>query len=92
MIASPAQISRHHLANLSAPNYLLIRKVCACGKVSIIKLLTQHGKCTGCALAYGGLATTNNESETPAYFHSTRLGCKAASLDAAGIKRTMEYH
>ncbi|MGV8867665.1 MAG: hypothetical protein ACOH2S_12130 [Janthinobacterium svalbardensis] len=40
MIANPAQITRHHLANQIAPAYCLIRKVCACGKASTAKL--QH--------------------------------------------------
>ena len=51
MIANPAQITRHHLANQATPAYLLIRKVCACGKASTVKQLAQHGKCAACALA-----------------------------------------
>ncbi|NBV16809.1 hypothetical protein [Janthinobacterium sp.] len=41
-------------------------------------------------LADAGLVTAGHESETQAYFHATRLGCKSAGLDAAGIKRAME--
>ncbi|PMQ16972.1 hypothetical protein JaAD80_08180 [Janthinobacterium sp. AD80] len=41
-------------------------------------------------LVDAGLAMTGHESETQAYFHATRQGCKAAGLDAAGIKRAME--
>jgi len=41
-------------------------------------------------LVEAGLAMLGHESETQAYFHATRLGCKAAGLDAAGIKRAME--
>ena len=141
MIANPAQITRHHLANQVAPAYSLIRKVCACGRASTVKQLSQHGKCAACALAAvraailpddiaklqhmlgavqgnpknrwgyrnyycanssgtardamqrladAGLAIAGHESETQAYFHATRLGCKAAGLDAACIKRAME--
>jgi hypothetical protein len=141
MITNPAQITRHHLANQATPAYSLIRKVCACGKASTAKQLTQHGKCATCALAAvrdaimpgdfaklqhmlgavqhypktkwgwrnyycanisgtargamqrlvdAGLVTAGHESDTQANFHATRLGCKAAGLDAAGIKRAME--
>ena len=141
MIANPAQITRHHLANQAAPAYSLIRKVCACGKASTAKQLVQHGKCAACALAAvrdaimpgdfaklqhmlgavqgkpknrwgyrnyycanssgaareamqrlvdAGLAAAGHESDTQAYFHATQLGCKAAGLDAPGIKRAME--
>jgi hypothetical protein len=41
-------------------------------------------------LVAAGLAMPGHESETQAYFHATGLGCKAAGLDAAGIKRAME--
>lgn len=41
-------------------------------------------------LISAGLATAGHESDTLTYFHATRLGCKAAGLDAAGIKRAME--
>lgn len=41
-------------------------------------------------LADAGLTTIGHESETQVYFHATRLGCKAAGLDATGIKRAME--
>ncbi|MGK5020722.1 hypothetical protein [Janthinobacterium sp. LB2P10] len=41
-------------------------------------------------LVDAGLAIVGHESETQAYFHATRLGCKAAGLDSAGIKRAME--
>lgn len=141
MIANPAQITRHHLANQAAPDFSLIRKVCACGKASTAKQLARHGKCAACALAAvrdaimpgdfaklqhmlgavkqypkskwgwrnyycanisgaaweamqrlvdAGLVTAGHESDTNAYFHATRLGCKAAGLDGAGIKRAME--
>ncbi|MGK5049498.1 hypothetical protein ACQ4WP_26920 [Janthinobacterium sp. GB4P2] len=140
MITNPAQITRHHLANQTAPAYSLIRKVCACGKASTAKQLAQHGKCAACALAAvrdaimpgdfaklrhmlgavkgkpkyywglrnyfaagsgqqheamqrlvaAGLATAGRVAGDMTYFHATRLGCKAAGLDAAGIKRAME--
>ena len=51
MIINPAQVTRHHMANQVAPAYSLIRKVCACGKASTAKQLTQHGKCATCSLA-----------------------------------------
>ena len=41
-------------------------------------------------LVDAGLAMPGHESETQAYFHATRLGCKAVGLDAAGIRRAME--
>ena len=41
-------------------------------------------------LADAGLVTAGHESETQVYFHATRLGCKAAGLNGAGIKRAME--
>jgi hypothetical protein len=141
MIANPAQITRHHMANQAAPDYSLARKACACGKRTTAKQLTQHGKCAACALAAvrdaimlgdfaklqhmlgavrqypkskwgwrnyycanisgaareamqrladAGLVTAGHESDTLAYFHASRLGCKAAGLDGAGIKRAME--
>ena len=49
MIANPAQITRHHLANQAAPAYSLIRKVCACGKASTARQLAQYGRCVKCA-------------------------------------------
>ena len=140
MISDPAKITRHHLANQAAPAYSLIRKVCACGKASTTKQLSQHGKCAACALASvrdaimpgdfaklqhmlgavqqypkckwgwrnyfaagsgqqheamqrlvaAGLATTGRATNEMTYFHATRLGCRAAGLDGAGIKRAME--
>ena len=140
MIANPAQITRHHLANQAAPAYSLIRKVCTCGKASTAKQLAQHGKCAACALAAvrdaimpgdfaklqhmlgavqgkpknrwgyrnyfaagskqqhdamqrlmaAGLATAGRAANEMTYFHATRLGCKAAGLDGAGIKRALE--
>lgn len=140
MIINPAQITRHHMANQSAPVYSLIRKVCACGKASTAKQLAQHGKCAACALAViraaimpgdlaklqhmlgalehvakkrwgwrnyfaagscpqheamqrlvaAGLARASRADGDTIYFYATRLGCKAAGLDAAGIKRAME--
>ena len=140
MIANPAQTARHHLATQAAPAFSLIRKVCACGKATTAKQLSQHGKCAACALAAvrdaimpgdfaklqhmlgavkqypkskwgwrnyfaagsglqheamqrlvaAGLATTGRACGDMTYFYATRLGCKAAGLDAAGIKRAME--
>lgn len=140
MITNPAQIIRHHMANLASPAYSLIRKVCACGKASTAKQLAQHGKCAACALAAirdaimpgdfaklqhmlgavhgkpknrwgyrnyfaagsgqqheamqrlvaAGLAKTGRACGDMSYFHATRLGCKAAVLDAAGIKRAID--
>jgi hypothetical protein len=140
MIANPAKITRHHLANQAAPDFSLIRKVCACGKASTAKQLAQHGKCAACALAAvrdaimpgdlaklqhmlgageqypkckwgwrnyfaagsgqqheamqrlvaAGLATAGRLVGDMTYFYATRLGCKAAGLDAACIKRAME--
>jgi len=140
MITNSAQITRHHLANQTAPSFSLIRKVCACGKASTAKQLAQHGKCAACALAavrdaiipgdlaklqhmlgavqgkpknrwgyrnyfaagsgqqheamqrlvVAGLAAAGRATGDMTYFYATRLGCKAAGLDAAGIKRAME--
>jgi hypothetical protein len=41
-------------------------------------------------LVAAGLATTGRMTGDMTYFHATRLGCKAAGLDGAGIKRAME--
>lgn len=41
-------------------------------------------------LVAAGLATAGMATNEMTYFHSTRLGCKAAGLDGAGIKRAME--
>lgn len=41
-------------------------------------------------LVVAGLATAGRATNEMTYFHATRLGCKAAGLDAAGIKRAME--
>ena len=41
-------------------------------------------------LVDAGLATIGHESDTQVYFHATRMGCKAAGLDVAGIKRATE--
>lgn len=141
MMYDLAKNDRAHISNQATPAYLLIRKVCACGKASTAKQLAQHGKCAACALAAvrdaimpgdfaklqrmlgvvagrpkyhwglrnyycasasgaarqamqrlvdAGLVTTGHESDTQVYFHATRMGCKAAGLDAAGIKRAME--
>ena len=140
MIANPAQVTRHHMANQTAPAFSLIRKVCTCGKTSTAKQLAQHGKCAACALAAvraaimpgdfaklqhmlgavkqypkskwgwrnyyaagggqqheamqrlvaAGLATAGRAANEMTYFHATRLGCRAAGLDGAGIKRAME--
>ncbi|WP_175444579.1 hypothetical protein [Janthinobacterium sp. HH104] len=48
MITNPAQITRHHLANQSAPAFSLIRKRCACGKASTARQLRQYGRCVTC--------------------------------------------
>ena len=140
MIPDLSKTDRHHLANQAAPDFSLIRKVCACGKASTAKQLAQHGKCAACALAAvrdaimpgdfaklqhmlgavtgrpkyhwglrnyfaagggqqheamqrlvaAGLATAGRAANEMTYFHATRLGCKAAGLDGAGIKRAME--
>lgn len=140
MIANPAQTARHHLATQAAPAFSLIRKVCACGKATTAKQLSQHGKCAACALAAvraaimpgdlaklqhmlgvvehvakkrwgwrnyfaagsshqheamqrlvgAGLARAGRADGDMTYFHATRLGCKAAGLDAARVKRALE--
>lgn len=41
-------------------------------------------------LVAAGLATAGCAANEMTYFHATRLGCKAAGLDGAGIKRAME--
>ena len=41
-------------------------------------------------LVAAGLATVGRACGDMTYFHATRLGCKAAGLDGAGIKRAME--
>ena len=41
-------------------------------------------------LVAAGLATAGRVCGGMTYFHATRLGCKAAGLDAACIKRAME--
>ena len=41
-------------------------------------------------LVGAGLATAGRATGDMTYFYATRLGCKAAGLDAAGIKRAME--
>ena len=41
-------------------------------------------------LVVAGLATAGHAVGDMTYFYATRLGCKAAGLDAAGIKRAME--
>lgn len=41
-------------------------------------------------LVAAGLATAGRAANEMTYFHATRLGCKAAGLDGAGIKRAME--
>lgn len=41
-------------------------------------------------LVSAGLATAGRAANEMTYFHATRMGCKAAGLDAAGIKRAME--
>ena len=40
-------------------------------------------------LVAAGLATAGRVTGDMTYFHSTRLGCRAAGLDGAGIKRAM---
>lgn len=41
-------------------------------------------------LADAGLATMGHKDDKQAYFHATRLGCRAAGLSGAAIKRAME--
>ena len=41
-------------------------------------------------LVTAGLATAGRACGDMIYFYATRLGCKAAGLDAAGIRRAME--
>jgi len=41
-------------------------------------------------LVAAGLATAGRADGDMTYFYATRLGCKAAGLDATGIKRAME--
>lgn len=41
-------------------------------------------------LVAAGLATAGRAANEMTYFHATRLGCKAAGLVGAGIKRAME--
>lgn len=41
-------------------------------------------------LVSAGLAAAGRAANEMTYFHATRLGCKAAGLDGAGIKRAME--
>ena len=41
-------------------------------------------------LVSAGLATAGRQAGGMTYFYATRLGCKAAGLDGAGIKRAME--
>ena len=41
-------------------------------------------------LVAAGLTTAGRTDGDMTYFYATRLGCKAAGLDAAGIKRAME--
>lgn len=41
-------------------------------------------------LMAAGLATAGRAANEMTYFHATRLGCKAAGLDGAGIKRALE--
>ena len=40
-------------------------------------------------LVAAGLATAGRATNEMTYFHATRLGCKAAGLDGAGIKRAL---
>lgn len=41
-------------------------------------------------LVAAGLAEVGRAANEMTYFHATRLGCRAAGLDGAGIKRAME--
>ena len=41
-------------------------------------------------LVVAGLVTAGRAANEMTYFHATRLGCKAAGLDAAGTKRALE--
>ncbi|NHQ93331.1 hypothetical protein [Janthinobacterium lividum] len=42
-------------------------------------------------LMVAGLVTAGHAVNEMTYFHATRLGCKAAGLNGAGIKRAMEH-
>jgi hypothetical protein len=37
-----------------------------------------------------GFMTAGYESETQAYFHATKAGCKLAGLNSAGVRRALE--
>lgn len=41
-------------------------------------------------LVDGGFMHAGHESETQAYFHATKAGCKLSGLDAAGARRALE--
>lgn len=42
------RVERQHLANKKGPVFSLIRKRCACGKVSTARQLRQYGRCIAC--------------------------------------------
>lgn len=48
MMYDLARVERQHLANNKGPVYSLIRKRCACGKVSTARQLRQYGRCVTC--------------------------------------------
>lgn len=48
MMYDLARVERQHLANKKGPVFSLIRKRCACGKVSTARQLRQYGRCIAC--------------------------------------------
>lgn len=48
MMYDLARVERQHLANKKGPVFSLIRKRCACGKVSTARQLRQYGRCVAC--------------------------------------------
>lgn len=48
MIISLSKIALQHFANQAAQVYSLIRKRCACGKVTTARQLRQYGRCITC--------------------------------------------
>lgn len=48
MMYDLARVERQHQANKKGPVFSLIRKRCACGKVSTARQLRQYGRCIAC--------------------------------------------
>ena len=48
MMYDLARVERQHQANNKGPVYSLIRKRCACGKVSTARQLRQYGRRIAC--------------------------------------------